>query len=357
LREKLAVYVLTDEAIRCCRPAAPVALPAICFMTIARLGLVALLASAGALAAQGDLLPLPTARQTVFGSAGPKASTASASMASASMAFRPGVAFRPRAARIALARQVRRDRQALARLTGDLPMLTFAAVQSAKTSAEMSAKAAGKTNPETSAEAAGKAAGKGADKGAGKGAGKTFGNANVGRGVAAAPVALAKLANAITSPQPHRGDDIAAWREETFARPTVVDGRTLGLGPVTVRLAGIVLPAADETCRLLDGSTAPCAARSATQMELMLRWRPVTCRLPDGPRGDISTRCRIGATDLAEWLVRNGWARPAQDAPAHLAAAARAAQQQKAGLWREPAPQSAPPPAAAALPKWTAAAL
>ncbi|HEX8166159.1 MAG TPA: hypothetical protein VF601_10270 [Beijerinckiaceae bacterium] len=99
------------------------------------------------------------------------------------------------------------------------------------------------------------------------------------------------------------------WREEEFALVQALDGRTLATPSVRIRLTGLVLPSADEVCRTLDGRLEACAARAATQLELMTRHRKVACRFRGDAPGEASGACRIGASDLADRMVRTGLVR------------------------------------------------
>jgi endonuclease YncB( thermonuclease family) len=97
------------------------------------------------------------------------------------------------------------------------------------------------------------------------------------------------------------------WQEREFAEVAVVDGRTLDAGGLRIRLSGLALPSADEACRTLDGRIEACAARAATQLELITRWRKVSCRYQAGPSGEAVGSCRVGSSDLAERLVKTGY--------------------------------------------------
>ncbi|HKG82711.1 MAG TPA: hypothetical protein VKB16_06080, partial [Beijerinckiaceae bacterium] len=66
-----------------------------------------------------------------------------------------------------------------------------------------------------------------------------------------------------------------------------------------------------EVCRTLDGRLEPCLARAATQLELITRFRKVSCRYRIEAPGEASGSCRIGATDLAERMARTGFAKRA----------------------------------------------
>jgi endonuclease YncB( thermonuclease family) len=99
-----------------------------------------------------------------------------------------------------------------------------------------------------------------------------------------------------------------AWREEEFAAVAVVDGRTLAAGGLRIRLVGLDLPMPEQVCRTLDGRLEHCTKRAATQLELLTRWRKVTCRYRVEGAEDAVGHCRIGTSDLAERMVRSGYA-------------------------------------------------
>jgi hypothetical protein len=104
------------------------------------------------------------------------------------------------------------------------------------------------------------------------------------------------------------------WRDEEFAQIQALDGRTLAASSVRIRLSGLELPGAGDICRTLDGRLEPCLARAATQLELITRFRKVSCRYRIEAPGEASGSCRIGATDLAERMARTGFAKRAPEA-------------------------------------------
>ncbi len=127
---------------------------------------------------------------------------------------------------------------------------------------------------------------------------------------------------------------------ETPAVPSpgieIVDAATLRAGSMTVRIAGLALPAAERTCRRLDGLAVPCVSRAESYLELLVRGRAVACdRAGVAEDGVPLGRCRIGETDIAEQMVRQGWAEAAdRDQPALVMAEAQA-RRQKIGIWRD----------------------
>lgn len=104
-------------------------------------------------------------------------------------------------------------------------------------------------------------------------------------------------------------EPIGEWREQEFTFIMVVDGRTFASGGVTIRLAGVELPPPDQVCRTLDDRLEQCAARAATQLELLTRSRTLACRYRMTTSSEAIGACRIGPRDLAERMVRTGYVR------------------------------------------------
>ena len=100
------------------------------------------------------------------------------------------------------------------------------------------------------------------------------------------------------------------WREDEFQHVTVVDGRTLEADGRRIRLVGLDLPMPEQMCRTLDARLEPCAQRAATQLELLTRARRLTCLYRIEAPGEAIGRCRLGATDLSERMIRTGYAWP-----------------------------------------------
>jgi endonuclease YncB( thermonuclease family) len=111
----------------------------------------------------------------------------------------------------------------------------------------------------------------------------------------------------------------AEWRDEEFSLVGIVDGRTLSAGDITITLAGLALPPLDQVCRTLDDRLEPCAARAATQLELMTRSRRIACRYRMTTASAGVGSCRVGSRDLAERMIRTGYAKSADGATAVVA--------------------------------------
>jgi endonuclease YncB( thermonuclease family) len=116
----------------------------------------------------------------------------------------------------------------------------------------------------------------------------------------------------------------------------IVDGLTLRAGPMTVRIAGLASPEANRICRRLDGLAVSCVDRATSYLELLVKGRTVACdRAGVSDDGIEKGRCRIGETDIAEQMIRQGWARAEGQGEQRLVVAEAAARKQKLGIWRE----------------------
>ncbi|MCM2472709.1 thermonuclease family protein [Rhizobium sp. CG5] len=115
-------------------------------------------------------------------------------------------------------------------------------------------------------------------------------------------------------------------------RPQTIDAGRLAFGARTLQLRGVQPTDRQRLCPGSDGTQWPCGMVARTQQRLFLRNRSVTCDIASANwTGTIVAACRIGDTDIAEWLIRNGWAEAAGDqALMSLSEAARSA---KLGLY------------------------
>jgi endonuclease YncB( thermonuclease family) len=115
-----------------------------------------------------------------------------------------------------------------------------------------------------------------------------------------------------------------------------LDAGTVRAGTDTFRLAGIVTPETGASCRRLDGLAVPCADRAHSYLQLLVKGRAIVCaRAPQLGDGQPEANCRVGDADIAEQLVRQGWARAADKPEERLVLAEAAAKKQKLGIWRE----------------------
>ena len=106
----------------------------------------------------------------------------------------------------------------------------------------------------------------------------------------------------------------------------------------TIRLAGIRAPTLDRVCTDGSGKRWPCGVQSRSALRAFIGPRQITCTPPvpvaGGRPDETEASCAVGTHDLAEWLVRQGWAEPGDDAPEGFAALADQARTDGLGLWQ-----------------------
>ncbi|HWK66059.1 MAG TPA: thermonuclease family protein [Rhizobiaceae bacterium] len=81
-----------------------------------------------------------------------------------------------------------------------------------------------------------------------------------------------------------------------------------------VAVAGVENVELDERCSY-EGKDWDCGIHARTAFRAFIRGRAITCDLaPDAPK-EVVADCHIGAQDVGEWLVANGWARASPGGP------------------------------------------
>jgi endonuclease YncB( thermonuclease family) len=97
--------------------------------------------------------------------------------------------------------------------------------------------------------------------------------------------------------------------EAILGSPHVVDGDTLQIAGVKIRLQGINAPETDQVC--LDQSSAKwtCGIAARDHLAHHIGGRPIEC-LPDGVDRYHRTLavCQVGEENLNTWVVREGFA-------------------------------------------------
>lgn len=114
----------------------------------------------------------------------------------------------------------------------------------------------------------------------------------------------------------------------------VVDGDTLVLGSVRIRLHGIDAPESTQNCQA-GGRFWACGREATWALARLVRGKPVSCEERDWDRyGRAVAVCGIAGQDLNAWMVAEGWAFAYRRySRAYVAEEARA-QAAKRGIWR-----------------------
>lgn len=125
-----------------------------------------------------------------------------------------------------------------------------------------------------------------------------------------------------------------------FFLPATTDAATFVTDRQAIRVSGVTPPPADRMCRSGDGSLWPCGRVALNALRMFLRGRAVECYFPwSGDVEQVIAPCRVGSTDIGEWLLKQGWAETSDLATDAYRAAEHVARCTRAGIWRgEPPP-------------------
>ena len=144
-------------------------------------------------------------------------------------------------------------------------------------------------------------------------------------------IALAILAGAA----PAMGADGGA---RIIGEAQAIDGDTLDLGAVRVRLFGIDAPEGGQSCRRADGAEWDCAAAASDRLAELIEGREVECSVVDRDRyRRVVATCLVGGLDLGEALVRDGYAWAYRRYSGRYVGAEAAARAARRGIWQGPA--------------------
>lgn len=88
----------------------------------------------------------------------------------------------------------------------------------------------------------------------------------------------------------------------------VLDGDTLDLSGVRIRLFGVDAPESAQTCTRPDGASWACGTEARQALERKLANQPLRCDKRDIDNyGRIVAVCSLGNEDINSWLAANGW--------------------------------------------------
>jgi endonuclease YncB( thermonuclease family) len=115
----------------------------------------------------------------------------------------------------------------------------------------------------------------------------------------------------------------------------VIDGDSVEIAGVRIRLHGVDAPERDQDCRDAGGKTYSCGRASMRALAAIVAGHSVTCTpvQVDQYNRDVAT-CTVDDADLGEAMVRGGYALDyARHSRGRYAAAEREAREARRGLW------------------------
>jgi endonuclease YncB( thermonuclease family) len=127
----------------------------------------------------------------------------------------------------------------------------------------------------------------------------------------------------------------AAFAGDMIGQASVIDGDTLEIHGTRIRIFGIDAPESDQLCRDDESELYRCGQRASNALFDFIGRRSVACIEVDRDRYKRAVSvCTVGATDIADWLVRNGLALDwPQYSRGGYAAAESEAKREQRGLW------------------------
>jgi endonuclease YncB( thermonuclease family) len=142
------------------------------------------------------------------------------------------------------------------------------------------------------------------------------------------PVLLALLLSSVLGLSVEEAPDIEG-------RVRVIDGDTLDVGEVRVRLHGVDAPEADQTCLNARGQEWACGAWATEQAQARWEGRTAGCERIDTDRyGRAVARCQVNGTDLGATLVSEGMALAYREYSDDYLPQEVSAQGAQAGVWQ-----------------------
>jgi endonuclease YncB( thermonuclease family) len=126
-----------------------------------------------------------------------------------------------------------------------------------------------------------------------------------------------------------------ARAEDLSGQASIIDGDTIEIHGMRIRLWGIDAPETSQFCRGDDSLPYRCGAAAANRLDAFLAGRPLHCAPKDVDRyGRTVASCSVDATDLGEWLAGQGlaldWPRYSKG---RYSAAQRLAESAGRGMW------------------------
>ena len=114
----------------------------------------------------------------------------------------------------------------------------------------------------------------------------------------------------------------------------IVDGDTIWIGKMKIRLHGIDAPETRQECLSRDGHPYRCGVASTDSLRILVGSEPVRC---EGDKYDRYKRliavCYSGTVNLNAEMVRQGWALAYRRYSKDYISAEKEAQEAKRGMW------------------------
>lgn len=122
--------------------------------------------------------------------------------------------------------------------------------------------------------------------------------------------------------------------EPIVGRASVIDGDTLDIRGVRIRLHGVDAPESAQLCQNIDGSPYRCGQKAALSLSDKIGTSNVSCEQKDVDRYQrIVAVCSLRGEDLNAWLVQEGHALAYRQYGTDYVSEEDGARKTKRGLW------------------------
>lgn len=121
---------------------------------------------------------------------------------------------------------------------------------------------------------------------------------------------------------------------QRFSRVIVADTGTVVADKLTIRFAQVEPLSLEAICDSAQKSW-PCGRSGRSALRRLIRGRTISCQgLTRIGENEVSGRCTVASTDINQWLVRYGWARPLDASGKPYDSALEMARREGRGQWR-----------------------
>jgi endonuclease YncB( thermonuclease family) len=128
--------------------------------------------------------------------------------------------------------------------------------------------------------------------------------------------------------------DLSANAEDIVGVPRIVDGDTIQIDSIRIRLEGIDAPETDQLCLDANGNRWTCGIEARDQLKQKAGGKSWTCHAHGTDRyGRALATCDVDGENIQRWLVQNGWALSFVRYSHRYDADQEKAREIKAGLW------------------------
>lgn len=112
----------------------------------------------------------------------------------------------------------------------------------------------------------------------------------------------------IPMPKLVRSASIGQQRIEGVAK--ILDGDTIDVAGMRIRLEGIDAPESDQMCKTSSGAAWACGTEATKALKGLVGSEPLSCQVKKGrdPYGRVVATCYLGDIDIDAWMVEHGWA-------------------------------------------------